>query len=174
MTVNWVENDSNLNTDDSSDDSTEDIGTDSSSETASAATGQGTRPDDWANFGAPCQINDQCTGYHEDARCIHSVMSVIDVPDGYCAACCNEPGKDICAQGIDCVGLNEAYLICLAHCDSVEDCRDDGKWDCLPLPYTMDQLFPGTFCLPTAEYAGPDTDDTDDHDPGCDWPWLEE
>ncbi len=152
----------------------EDAGTEGKStdtSTVQSNEGQGTRPPGWENFGSPCETHDQCTGYGTEPRCLHSVMGLINIPDGFCADCCNEAGKDVCASGIDCIGVYEAYLICLAHCNSDDDCRDDGKWSCQPLPFGMDEVFSGDYCLPTPEYSTPDTD-AEAEDPGCPWPWL--
>ncbi len=132
--------------------------------------GQGNLPPGWEGFGAPCENDGDCSGYPGERRCIHNVMGIINVPGGYCAACCDYEEIDGCADNIDCVGANNAYVICLAHCDSNEDCRDAPEWECRPI-YYLDETFTGNYCLPKPEYAEVDTDN-----PGpevtCPWPWT--
>jgi hypothetical protein len=137
-------------------------------------TGQGDLPTDWIGFGAACVDDADCQGYPSDTDfpkcCLSDVLGLINAPGGYCGACCNEEAQDGCAENIDCVGANLTYTICLAHCDSNEDCRQDEGWECRELYYIPDN-FPGTYCLPDSEHVAVDTDMPPD-DPNCPWPWL--
>jgi hypothetical protein len=137
----------------------------------SVTSGQGDLPQGWEGFGASCETNADCEalGYPGEARCVHDVIGLINAPGGYCTACCNAEEIGGCAQNIDCVGANNVYLICLSHCDSDADCRQDGDWECREIYYIPDQ-FPGKFCLPVPELVQPDTDNLTDID--CPWPWL--
>lgn len=151
--------------------STDSPDTATSDEQPSDGSGQGTRPDDWSLFGAPCETDADCRGEFEGAVCIKDVLGIINTPDGYCAKCCNQAGPDVCAPGVDCVGVDDVYLICLSHCNSDAQCRQDGKWECRPI-YVIDDVFPGDFCLPNEENAQSEAGGPVGT-PNCDWPWLE-
>jgi hypothetical protein len=146
-----------------------DTDTDSDTDSSTAPQGQGDLPPGWEGFGSPCETDEDCSGYPGERRCIHSVMGIINVPGGYCAACCDWEEIDGCAENVDCVGANNVYVICLAHCDSDDDCRNAPEWECREI-YYLDATFPGKYCLPKPEFAEVDTDN-----PGpevtCPWPW---
>jgi hypothetical protein len=146
-----------------------DTGTDTGTSTGP---GQGNLPEGWENFGGPCTKHDDCTGYPR-ARCVDtSILGVINAPGGYCTACCDSAGE-WCADGIQCIGLDDVYLICAATCDSDEQCREDEGYECREVPYLEDPGVTDNFCLPDNDNIEPDTDIT----PlplDCDWPWVEE
>ena len=124
----------------------------------------------WESFGTACEVDADCSGYPlDEKRCIHNCLNVINVPNGYCTACCNEAGHDICAPGVDCVGEDGVYLVCLAHCLNDDDCRQDDGYECRPI-YHIPDRFPGKYCLPVPELVEPDTDD--ESTLVCPWPWL--
>ncbi len=129
-------------------------------------------PDDWKGFGTSCQSEADCTGYvATEKRCVHTVVGMINTPGGYCTSCCNEPGVNVCAPGIDCVGYLGIYLVCLAHCNSDADCRQDEGYECRPIYYIPDQ-FKGDYCLPAEEFVEPTEPDAGVDDALCPWPWL--
>ncbi len=134
--------------------------------------GQGTRPAEWEDFGGPCTTHDDCTGY-PNARCVdNSILGVINAPGGYCTACCNKAG-DFCADGVQCIGLDDVYLICAASCTGNDACREEEGWECRKIPPYLDtSAFPGNFCLPNDENIESDTDATS-LPLDCDWPWLD-
>ncbi len=136
-------------------------------------TGQGDLPPGWGNFGGPCETDDDCTGYSDRARCIQdNILGVINVPGGYCSACCDEAGS-YCADNIQCIGIDDLYLICAVQCDEHEDCRQDEGYECRTIPPYLDTSpFPGTFCLPDKEHMEPEPG-TPPTEVDCDWPWLE-
>jgi len=155
-----------------------DTDTDADSDTA-VATGQGDLPPGWEGFGTPCVTDEDCRGYGtaESRRCVYVVSGYVSAPNGFCTACCDQAGIDGCAPNIDCVGADNVYVICVAHCDAHEDCRQSEGWECRPMWYVETDLFPGTYCLPDAEHVTPDTDipiPPEDDDPLCPWPWLDE
>jgi hypothetical protein len=106
----------------------------------------------------------------EDRRCLTDVMGIVNAPGGYCTACCNVKAADGCALNIDCVGADLTYLVCIAGCDKNSQCRLAEGWECRPLWYLEDELFPGSYCMPDSGHLLPDTDQPTD-DPQCDWPW---
>ncbi len=126
-------------------------------------------PDGWQGFGEACETDDDCQGYPGERRCIHDILSLINVPGGYCTSCCDAEEIDGCDDGIDCVGANNVYLVCLAHCDSDEDCRQGDGYECRSIYYISD-VFPGNYCLPNEDLVEPDTDNPQEVD--CPWPWL--
>jgi hypothetical protein len=136
--------------------------------------GQGDLPAGWEGFGAACVTDEDCTGYPGSTDlpkcCLTDVLGLINAPGGFCTRCCNLVAADGCAPNIDCVGANSAYTICLAHCDSNEDCRTDEGWECRGIYYLEDPLITGTFCLPDQAHVEVDTDQPLD-DPHCQWPW---
>jgi hypothetical protein len=153
-----------------------DTGPDSDADAdAAPGGGQGDVPAGWEGFGTPCVDDADCNGYPGgDAFpriCLTDVLGMFNAPGGFCTACCNVPAVDGCADNIDCVGVADAYTICLAHCDSNEDCRTDEGWECRGIYYIPDQ-FPGTFCLPDAAHKDLAPDQPLD-DPNCPWPWVE-
>ncbi len=126
----------------------------------------------WDGISQPCTIDDDCTGYgYEGAKCVKSsILGVVNVPGGYCTACCNKAHVH-CAPGVQCIGIDDVYLICAKQCTADEDCRQDDNYVCRDLaPWGLVD-FPETFCLPDNEYATPDTDQEQD-ELGCDWPWI--
>jgi hypothetical protein len=144
---------------------------------ASIVTGrpQGDLPSGWEGFGTACVDDEDCAGYPgSDAmprRCLTDVLGLVNAPNGFCTACCNAEAIDGCAPNVDCVGLNDTYLICLSHCDKMEDCRVSEGWECRPIWYMNPATFPGTYCLPDQAHVETDTDQLAD-DPQCPWPWL--
>jgi hypothetical protein len=148
-------------------DSGTDDGTDANSDNLG---GQGNRPEGWEQFGAACETNEDCAAVPGGGRCLFNIISMINVPGGYCTACCDTPGYDVCAPGIDCVGVDEVYLVCLAHCDSNEDCRTEDHYECRPI-YYLDTVFEGNYCLPDVDHVEPDPT-APASDPECDWPWM--
>ncbi|MCK9461998.1 MAG: hypothetical protein M0R80_20395 [Proteobacteria bacterium] len=155
-----------------------DVDTDSDSDSdadAAPGDGQGDVPPGWEGFGAACETDEDCNGYPGSAAfprcCLTDVLGLINAPGGFCTACCNAEEIDGCADNIDCVGANNAYTICLAHCDSNADCRLDEGWECRGL-YYIPENFPGTFCLPDADHVEVDTEEQPLDDPHCPWPWL--
>jgi len=160
-------------------DGTGDVDTDTDADSdadadADAATGQGQGdlPPGWEGFGTACVDDEDCQGYGtaENRRCLTDVLGLVNAPNGFCTACCDAEEINGCAENIDCVGVNDTYVICLAHCDSHEDCRQSEGWECRQIWYMDPAIFPGTYCLPDAEHVTPDTDALDD--PQCPWPWL--
>ncbi|MBN2715025.1 MAG: hypothetical protein JXX14_04165 [Deltaproteobacteria bacterium] len=126
---------------------------------------------DWAGFGAACSDVSQCTGYPAaNPQCLQNVMGLVNCPGGYCTACCNQAGEGVCGQGIDCVGADNAYLICLERCETDADCRTEDHYICHEGLYYMESIFTGKYCLPDAGHITPD--------PGvvqnvtCPWPWI--
>jgi len=141
---------------------------------AAPGNGQGDLPAGWEGFGAACDDDEDCVGYGgpgAERRCISDVMGMVNAPGGFCTACCNAKAANGCAENIDCVGADLAYLICIAGCDASSDCRQDEGWECRPMWYLVDPLFPGNYCLPDPLHVAPDTDSPPD-DPQCPWPWL--
>ena len=131
---------------------------------------QSNLPEGWSGFGAACVEHGDCVDYPGQRRCLKNVIGLINVPGGYCSSCCNEPGEDVCGPGIDCVGADGVYLICLSRCASDADCRQDGGFcECRSIYYIPDQ-FPGNYCLPKPEYSEPSPEDAQT-DPDCPWPW---
>ena len=147
-----------------------DCGDDTDTSTADAGTDTDwSLPDGWEGFGTACETDDDCQGYPGVRRCIHDILSLINVPGGYCTSCCDAEEIDGCAVGIDCVGANNVYLVCIAHCDSDEDCRQGDGYECRPI-YYISEVFPGNYCLPNEDLVEPDTDNPQEVD--CPWPWL--
>ncbi|MCK9522650.1 MAG: hypothetical protein M0R76_06310 [Proteobacteria bacterium] len=125
----------------------------------------------WQGFGSGCTQNSDCRDYPaENKACLQDVLGMINAPGGYCTACCNEAGKDKCAPGIDCVGVDGAYLICLERCREDAHCRQDEHWECRNIPY-IDAVFTDTYCLPTEAHSDPDPNKPPS-DPDCPWPWT--
>lgn len=133
--------------------------------------GQGIRPKGWERFAGACQVHADCTGYPR-SRCIDtSILGLINVPGGYCTACCDVAGE-YCAEGVQCIGLDNVYLICASSCLSDDDCRQSEGYVCRPVPPYLDtSLFPGNFCLPDDEHMTP-PEGSAPSNPECDWPWL--
>jgi hypothetical protein len=150
-----------------------DADTDSDADAAVVGDGQGDVPAGWEGFGAPCVDDADCNNYPGSEafprRCLTDVMELFNAPGGFCTACCNVPAADGCADNIDCVGADLAFTICLAHCDSNEDCRTDEGWECRPI-YLVEETFPGNFCLPDEEHKDLEPGQVPD-DPNCPWPW---
>jgi len=149
--------------------------TDTDSQTDTGPEGDGGQgrsglPEGWQGFGEACENDEDCQGYPGERRCLHDVLGLINVPGGYCSSCCDEEEIDGCAPGIDCVGANNVYVVCLAHCETDADCRQSEGYVCIPIYYIPD-VFPGTYCLPNADLVEPDTDQpTQELD--CPWPWT--
>ena len=137
---------------------------------SSDSKGQGALPQGWDGFGAACDSDDDCTGYPSDGRCIENVLGMIDTPGGYCTACCNAAATDGCAEGIDCVGVDDVFLVCLARCQTDADCRQNENYECRPI-YYLDSRFKGNYCLPDQDHVTPE-EGAIQSDPHCDWPWL--
>ena len=132
--------------------------------------GQGDLPDGWEGFGSACESDEDCKDYPADnKRCISNVLGIINTPGSYCTACCDYEEIDGCAPGIDCVGANGVYLVCLAHCESDDQCRESEGYECREIYYIPD-VFPGTYCLPNESVMQPDTDEPP-QDLDCPWPW---
>ncbi len=127
-------------------------------------------PEGWEGFGEACETDADCQGYPGERRCIRDIMSLINVPGGFCTSCCDAEEIGGCAQGIDCVGANEVYLVCIHHCESDDNCRQDEGYECRPI-YYLSEVFPGNFCLPDEEHVEPDTD-SPPQELDCPWPWL--
>lgn len=142
---------------------------DTEQDSGTAAAGQGNRIPGWEGMGAPCQEDKDCKNM-PGGRCVFNIVEVINAVGGYCLSCCNTPGVDVCAPGIDCVGVDEVYLICLNRCTSDNQCREAEGYKCLPIWY-LDEIFAGNYCLPDADHVQPGPDDVPT-DPHCDWPWL--
>jgi hypothetical protein len=136
---------------------------------------QGDLPAGWEGFGTACVDDADCNGYPGSTDlpkcCLTDVLGIIGAPNGFCTACCNAAAIDGCAENVDCVGVDNTYLICLAHCDQLSDCRVSEGWECRPIWYMSQEEFPGTYCLPDGQHVIPDTDIPLD-DPHCPWPWL--
>ncbi|MBN2526802.1 MAG: hypothetical protein JXR76_10435 [Deltaproteobacteria bacterium] len=127
--------------------------------------------EDWTGFGDACTADTDCTAYpSEHKRCIQDVMSLVNSPGGYCTACCNTPGVDVCGPNVDCVGAANAFLICLARCETDADCRTEDNYECHQGLYYMETIFTGKYCLPNAAHITPDTDNV--QQTTCPWPWL--
>lgn len=126
-------------------------------------------PEGWEGLGEACETDEDCQGYPGERRCVQDILSLINVPGGYCTSCCDAEEIDGCADGIDCVGANGVYLVCVAHCGSDEDCRQEEGYVCRPI-YYIPEVFPGNYCLPTPDLVEPDTDNTEELE--CPWPWL--
>ena len=152
-----------------------DTGSDDTADTGTAeedleTQGQGIQIPGWEGFGRACETNADCTDL-PDGQCIHNIMDIIHAPRGFCSACCNKAGIDICAAGIDCVGLDDNFTICINTCFSDDQCREG--YECKPVPYLNSYYQGRNYCMPDAENAiipegVPATE------PDCDWPWLEE
>ncbi|MCP4676713.1 MAG: hypothetical protein GY854_14615 [Deltaproteobacteria bacterium] len=145
----------------SSDASAGDADADSDADADATGEGQGLRPEGWEDFGSPCAVHDDCTGYPR-SRCIDSsILGIINAPGGYCTACCDKPGE-WCAEGVQCIGLDDGtirYLICAATCNSDADCRTEDNWVCRKVPPYLDTTaFPGDFCLPDNDHIEANTD----------------
>ena len=124
----------------------------------------------WAGFGTGCTDVSECSGYPAvEKRCLQNVMGIVNCPGGYCTACCNVPGEGVCGQGIDCVGVTNAYLICLERCETDDDCRTEDHYVCHEGLYYMETIFAGKYCLPDSEHATPDPSVT--QETICPWPW---
>ena len=173
-----ADTDTDTDTDSDTDSETEsdtesdtDSETDSDTDTdTSTGPGQGNLPEGWENFGGPCIAHEDCTGYPR-ARCVDSsILGLINVPGGYCTACCDSAAS-WCAEGIQCIGADDVYLICAATCDSSDQCRQDEGYECRQVPYLEDPGVTADFCLPDNEHIEPDTDITP-LDLECDWPWV--
>jgi hypothetical protein len=133
--------------------------------------GQGDLPPGWEGFGAPCEVDEDCTGYPAaEKRCIKDLMGVVNAPGGYCTACCDWEGIDGCAQNIDCVGVNNTFVICASNCTSSDQCRTDEGWECRGLWY-MESYFPDDYCMPDSDHVEPDTE-SPSPETQCPWPWL--
>ena len=127
---------------------------------------------DWQGFGQGCEDVSECSDYPSgEKRCIHQVMGLIKSPGGYCTACCNEENKrDACGPGIDCVGANNAYLICMARCNTDADCRTEDHYECRSI-YYLNQVLPDNYCMVDEEHMNPEPGDGEDIT--CPWPWTE-
>jgi hypothetical protein len=151
-----------------------DTDADTDTDTAPSGDGQGDVPAGWEGFGTACTTDADCNAYPGSPDfprcCLTDVLGLINAPGGFCTACCNAAEIGGCAENIDCVGADNAYTICLAHCDSNDDCRTDEGWECREI-YYIPTDFPGTFCLPDALHKDLGPDQALD-DPGCPWPWL--
>ncbi len=124
----------------------------------------------WGGFGAGCADVSECGGYPAtEKRCLQDVMGIVNCPGGYCTACCNEAGEGICGQGIDCVGVYDAYLVCLERCETDADCRTEDHYICHEGLYYMETVFTGKYCLPDADHATPESAAAA---MVCPWPWL--
>lgn len=150
-------------------DSDSEVDTAIDTSTSTVPEGQGVQPEGWEGFGSPCDDDADCQEINPEWVCIHSVIDLINAPGGYCTACCNASGQDGCAPGIDCVGADGVYLVCLGHCAGNDQCRTAIGWECRDLYYIGDD-FPGEFCLPDTDHAAPDTD-YEGEMPDCNWPW---
>ena len=153
-----------------------DVDSDSDSDAdAAPGDGQGDLPPGWEGFGAACLDDEDCQGYPGSdtfpRRCLTDVMMMFNAPGGFCTACCNAPAINGCADNIDCVGALNAFTICVAHCDSSSDCRQDEGWECRGM-YYIPADFPGTFCLPDEDHKDVDTETQEPDDPNCPWPWI--
>ncbi|MBN2802006.1 MAG: hypothetical protein JXR91_02810 [Deltaproteobacteria bacterium] len=126
---------------------------------------------EWQGFGTACTDVSDCDGYpSNEKRCITQVMGLIKSPGGYCTACCNEENrKDACGPGIDCVGANNAYLVCLARCKTDADCRTDDNYECRSI-YYLDSVLTDKYCMPDEAHMTPDPSDTNEMT--CPWPWV--
>jgi hypothetical protein len=130
-------------------------------------------PPEWSGFGTACSSDNDCGNYpSSEKRCIHNCVGLINTPGGYCTGCCDKAGKNLCAPGIDCVGYDNVYLVCLAHCNSDTDCRQEEGYECRTIYYIPDD-FPGNYCLPKEEFVEPDDADASIDEALCPWPWLE-
>jgi hypothetical protein len=150
----------------------EDTGEDTDSSTSSERVNSALSPG-WEGFGAPCMTDEDCVGYPAaNPICIpNSVMGMINVPGGYCSACCDQENiRDACAPGIDCVGADNAYLVCLARCNTDADCRVEDNYECRTI-YYLDGILLDTYCLPDEEHSIPESTVLDF--PSCPWPWVE-
>lgn len=140
------------------------------SDESTDGSGQGIRPPGWEDFGGPCETHDDCSDIPGGGKCINSIMQLIFAPKGYCVACCNEPGIDMCGPGFDCVGVkNDAltYLVCINNCEEDKDCRQEDGYECKPVPY-LEEYYPGQkYCMPIV--IVPPADDVQEIDPECDW-----
>ena len=155
----------------SSDSGSGDVAGDTGSDVAARPSRNSVLAAGWAGFGASCSDVSQCTGYpSSNKQCLQDVMGLVNCPGGYCTACCNTPGEGICGQGIDCVGAENAYLICLERCETDADCRTEDHYLCHEGLYYMENIFIGKYCLPDMDHITPE--------PGagqlveCPWPWL--
>ncbi len=150
-----------------------DTDADADGDAAVSDRGQGDLPPGWEGFGTACVDDSDCQGYSADGnrRCLTDVLGLVNAPNGFCTACCDAEEIDGCAPNVDCVGVNDTYLICLSHCDQQEDCRTSEGWECRLIWYMDPAIFPGTYCLPDPAHVAPDTDQPLD-DPQCPWPWL--
>jgi hypothetical protein len=126
--------------------------------------------DGWGGFGSSCTDVSECEGYPAaEKRCLQDVMGIVNCPGGYCTACCNVPGEGVCGQGIDCVGVTNAYLVCLERCETDADCRTEDFYVCHEGLYYMETIFTGKYCLPDANHVTPESAATA---MVCPWPWL--
>jgi hypothetical protein len=160
--------DSGTNTD--ADSGSESVGT--GSETAFDGVINSLLPADWKGFGQACETTAECKDYPlAEKRCSHDTLGIINSPLGYCSACCDKPGKDVCGPGVDCVGTDGVFLICIARCKSNSDCRTDDHYECRSMPY-IPKEFPDKYCLPDEQHIMPDTSA---HYPAieCPWHWID-
>lgn len=136
---------------------------------ASAEFPQNSMLDDrWKGFGSPCEDVSDCAGYpSENKLCLHDVLGYINIQGGYCTACCNTPGKDVCGKGIDCVGVDGVALVCIARCNGDTDCRTDEFHECRAM-YYLEKVFLDNYCLPDEEHMEPEGAS---EDLSCPWPW---
>lgn len=134
--------------------------------------GQGIQPPGWEGFGKPCKVHDDCKNIPL-GRCIENILGLVNAPGGYCVACCNQAGIDVCAPGIDCIGEPGMYLVCINTCESDDQCRQEEGYRCLPVWYLAEK-YPGRrYCMPSEDLIEPPEGSTPS-DPQCNWPWLTE
>ena len=158
-------------------DSAGDADTDTDSDADAAVApggGQGDLPPGWEGFGTACVDDSDCSGYGTAAnrRCLTNVLGYVSAPGGFCTACCDHVAKNGCAPNVDCVGVDDTYVICVSRCNQLSDCRESEGWECRHLWYSDTDIFPDLYCMPDPNHVVPDTDQPFD-DPQCPWPWLD-
>ncbi len=108
-------------------------------------------------WGAACSTDDDCKtllGY-DNAYCIKDILSVYELPEGYCSRPCDLPDADTkyipndptceAAGGVDCIGLDGFFESCAVPCSEDSECNRD-PYACTIMPVIAtdgDQ----TYCL---------------------------
>lgn len=110
-------------------------------------------------WGAPCTSNADCVPLLGDgAKCIQNILSVYDLPGGYCTRSCKLPNTSVTFEhnsadcdpdgGVTCVGVEGAFTACALPCESHDQCGREG-YGCRMMPSIAAEGDP-TFCLMNA------------------------
>ncbi len=111
-------------------------------------------------WGAACMMDSDCEpGLGVGAKCITNILSVFDLPSGYCTRECaidstavtfilDDPECDP-AGGVACVGIDGSFTACAPTCENDSQCGREG-YACTIMPLIGMDGDP-TFCLMNAE-----------------------